>query len=146
MSVEGGPHGGSQPATTLVRASLPGSSSFALIISRESVLSKIGKMAGAEDLELNDRSFDERFVVKTNSAALAKELLSPTIRRALLKLDSEHLRGVIRIMNNSIFWESREIVLEPLKIRAVLETAVDIAERLAALEEKAFPISGIHER
>lgn len=135
MSVDGSPMGGGQSATTLVRVSLPetSTSSYELLLRRESLTAKLGKLMGGEDIELGDTAFDKRYIVTTSSPEMTISLLTAEIRSALMGLERSLSQGHISVKNNMVWWETPLIVTKADEVRVVLDLLIEIAQGLATL-------------
>lgn len=49
---------------------------FELKVSKEGVFAKLGKILGAQDIQIGDEFFDEKYMIKSNDEVLASRLLN----------------------------------------------------------------------
>lgn len=93
---------------------------FTLRVYVESVFSSLGKVLGAQDVQLGDPAFDERFMVKADNEAMARSLLDTELRRALTAFESGSLSFDYRAGAVSLTWVARE------ENPAVLDAAIRV--------------------
>ncbi len=99
-----------------------------LSISREDVAASLHKMAGGQDLEVGDPTFDSRFLVKADAPARAIAWLDAELRECLIALHGWSIRatnGVVDVYRNGFVDDADELV------RAALATTL-----LAGAEER----------
>jgi hypothetical protein len=89
----------------------------------------------AVDLQLEDPSFDERFVIEAAPAQTTRELLDPPTRAAL---------GAVfpcRILyaGNGVRLEKWDLVRRPADVRRVLDAVLALSVRVVALAERGEP-------
>lgn len=69
---------------TRMRAPYVNPGGFRFTVYRKSIFSGLGKMLGMQDIEINDESFDQDFIIKGTDEARVRELLSnPKIRELI---------------------------------------------------------------
>jgi hypothetical protein len=69
---------------TRMRAPYVNPGGFRFTVYRKGMFSGIGKMLGMQDIEIDDESFDQDFIVKGNDEARVRELLSTQKIRELI--------------------------------------------------------------
>ncbi|MBP7094654.1 MAG: hypothetical protein KBC36_01055 [Spirochaetia bacterium] len=121
--------GKSSSTWTIARAFLPTPLPFALRLTREGAMTKLGKsLFGLKDLELGDPDFDPKVRVKTSDPAQAKLRLDAAARRAALSLfEAQH--GAVA-SSEHVTWERQGVHLDPDLVRPVLEALVSVAAAL----------------
>ncbi|HLJ21773.1 MAG TPA: hypothetical protein VKU84_16325 [Stellaceae bacterium] len=76
---------------TRMRAPYVNRDGFRFTLYRTTMFTALGKFLGMQDIPIDDPTFDEAFVVKTNDAAQARALLAdPRLRELLLQQPSIH--------------------------------------------------------
>lgn len=114
---------------------------------------EIGKKMGWQDIEFQDSSFDQKFVVKTNNEIFTREILNYQIREKLIALEKVDINvgglGAEIDINkvpgwmkkrmekflkstkaDSIVFEEQGIITDSEKIRGILDTVIDLAIRI----------------
>jgi hypothetical protein len=71
--------GRSSTSYTRLQARAETLTAFKLSLREEGVLASVGKVLGAQDVEVGDARFDKAFVVKTNDEGLARAWLAPRV-------------------------------------------------------------------
>ncbi|NUO48967.1 MAG: hypothetical protein HOV80_08940 [Polyangiaceae bacterium] len=97
-----------QTTYTQVHAVAPFPLELEASVYAEHLFSGIGKALGFQDVSVGDRAFDDVFVVKADAEAAALELLTPEVRRALLKA-GDMVRLEYKAGDVSVSWEGEEI-------------------------------------
>jgi len=121
--------GKSASTWTVARAYPPSPLRFALRLSREGTMVKIGKsVLGLKDLELGDGDFDPKVRVKTDDPVQARLLLDHEARKAVLELLEGHPNAVVK--SDAVTWERMGLHLDPDKLRRVLESLAKVAAAL----------------
>ena len=104
-----------------------------LQLGAQNVLTSLGVMFGMQDVQVGDRTFDERFVVKTNAPAYLRAALLPEMRTALLQRWPQRGMGAnVKLAGGEIVYaelgsfaetgkaERMKAMLEPLSALAAL--------------------------
>lgn len=115
-------HGKSSTAYTRVVSRAVEPMPFTLRVYVESVFSSLGKMLGAQDIQLGDPAFDERFMVKSDNESLTRSLLDGELRRALASFEHASLSFEYRAGAVSMTWVAREE--NPVVLDAAIRIAV----------------------
>jgi hypothetical protein len=124
-------------STTYATARLVGANpkGLAFRVSREGVLTRLGKSLGMQDIETGDPRFDKLFVLKSNDPAFIKSALLPEIRGQLCDVWDKHdARGAIALQGEELFYQEVGTIRNE-KTR----------ERFAALIDAMVPLHGIVE-
>lgn len=95
-----------------------------LQITKESVVATLQKQFGIEDVEIGDKKFDDKFLIKCDNVEYAKSILKPEICAELIKRE--------KIIFGSIFIRNKEIHYEESGVLAT-ESDVDRIYRLIQL-------------
>ncbi|HOX18600.1 MAG TPA: hypothetical protein PKW82_09105 [Spirochaetales bacterium] len=121
--------GKSSSTWTVARAYLPAPLPFALRLTREGAMTRLGKtLFGLQDLELGDPDFDPKVRVKTADPAQARLALDADARRAALALFEAYPAAIV-----TSEYASRELQgvhLDPERVRPVLEALAKVAATL----------------
>lgn len=80
-----------------------------LQITRESVVATLQKQFGVEDIQLNDKKFDDQFLIKCDNAEYARTILNSTICAELLKRE-RIIYGTIYVRNKEIHYEESGVL------------------------------------
>lgn len=70
-----------------------------LRITPEGFFSSIAKLAGAQDVQVGDSSFDDSYVIKADSEEFARRILTPQARRTI-----QELEGTARSWGRGLAW------------------------------------------
>ncbi|NUO50070.1 MAG: hypothetical protein HOV80_14540 [Polyangiaceae bacterium] len=116
-----------QTTYTRVRAVAPAPLELEASVYAEHLFSGIGKALGFQDVRVGDRAFDDVFVVKADVEAAALELLTPEVRRALLKA-GDMVRMDYEAGAVTVSWEGEEI--DPGNLGRMVDLAVRAASVL----------------
>lgn len=112
--------------------------SLGLAVYREHLFSGIGKMFGAQDIEIGDNAFDSRFLVKGADSDAVLRLLSPDLRKQLLLYDDRV--GALNINDERVYYEARGMLTDQATIEHVLAGQQVVAQRLTrAFAESSVP-------
>ena len=81
--------GNSAMVFTRIRAPYVNRDGFRFRIYRKSVFSWLGRLFGAQDIQIGDRFFDEEFIIQGNPASAVVRLLSSAKIRELMQLQPD---------------------------------------------------------
>ena len=77
-----------------------------LAFSRESVLGRVGKSLGMQDVQVGDEHFDRLFLVKCSNPEFIKTALLPEIRERLCKVWEAHKsQGTIKLEDDALIYD-----------------------------------------
>jgi len=85
-----------EAAITRARTAYVNPGRFRFALSREGLLSRIGKLLGMEDIQVGDEAFDRAFVVKSNQPDRVRELLADGELRRLLHEQPASFEMIVR--------------------------------------------------
>lgn len=114
-----------------------------LTLMHEGFFRKIGKALGMQaDIEVRDEEFDQKFIVKSDNALFAKQILAdPDLRELFLNryylLNNAQLSfsgGSIRYKGSGSLFNSSEIN----KVEGLVNLAVALAKRLEETDNQSF--------
>lgn len=110
-----------------------------LAMTRQHLLSAVGKVLGMQDIEVGDSRLDDRFVIRGPFEDETREfLLNGPVRDALLQLSDRH--DSLRIMDGSVRFDLKGRISNPNQIRSSIDTLVSCVSQMrsatfVALEE-----------
>ncbi|MCD4781064.1 MAG: DUF3137 domain-containing protein [Candidatus Omnitrophica bacterium] len=78
------------PPYTMLKCDLNVQNDCSLNVYPETVLSKIGKGLGGQDILMGYPPFDEVFIIKSKNEMLARSVLVPEIQESILSLKNKH--------------------------------------------------------
>ena len=113
---------------------IPVQSRAHLRVSREGFFTKITKAFGAQDIQIRDPAFDQAYVIKSDTPDLVIQLLTPQLRGALVAGDQNMTLTVSR---GTASHTQVGILMEPRRLRYVLDTLVLAARRVVEIETPA---------
>ena len=100
--------------------------SFKMKIYREGILQKLTKLFGTQDLILNDRSFDKKYIIEGSQEEKVKEIISSDIRATIMELGE-----VIMIMDGETFiYEQTGKIIDSNKLLVILDMLIKLAEKI----------------
>jgi hypothetical protein len=94
-------------------------------LSRQTGLSTITKLFGAQDVEIGDPTFDDTFTIKSDQPGRLAAVLTPTRRTTILNLAAS-FPGV-NVTNGAIRWDRRGVVTDPGVIVTVVRRLIGAA-------------------
>lgn len=114
---------------------------FDFRLSRQTGLSRIGKLFGAQDVAVGDRSFDESFVVKTDDARGLRAWLGPS-RLSMLVRNAAAYPSLV-VTDTAVRIQTSGLETSRERLISTLRRVVDTAH---ALSDRRAPKSSIVER
>jgi len=95
-------------------------------IYREGILQKLTKLFGTQDIILNDRSFDKKYVIEGNNEEQVKKLVSSEVRAEIIELGE-----MLMIFNGETFiYEQAGKIIDCSKLRLILELLTSLAGKI----------------
>ena len=120
--------GKSQHTYTRYRVWYP-QAGFEFSLSRQTRVSRITMFFGSQDVELGDATFDDTFVVKTDSPDRLSRLLQPALRGVLMRTAAAYPGA--RFDHDHVFFEKQGLQASGGVIVSVLRRLVDAALALS---------------
>lgn len=105
---------------------------FEFVITKQDLLSNIGKLLGMQDIEIGDEAFDKAFIIKTTSRERFIEVFNFEIRSNLMSNESGN-SGTLRLSAGKLSYEmigSFQSESFNNHFGAIIELAAKIAERI----------------
>ncbi len=100
--------------------------SFKMKIYREGILQKLTKLFGTQDIILNDRSFDRRYIIETSQEETVKKIIASDIRATIMELGE-----MMMILNGETFiYEQSGKIIDSNKLLVILEMLIQIVEKI----------------
>lgn len=126
------PGGRNTPPYTYVKCGLPLMREFRILISREySGISKIGRIFGMQDFQINNPDFDKSFVIQASDEMIVRNLLTPEIQDRLLQIKDKNPR--LEIKQNRFKFSIARIPRESHEYNPLIDTALLVISRLREL-------------
>jgi hypothetical protein len=125
--------GKSQTTYTRFRASYPHRLELGLRLTRQGLLSGLGKLLGAQDIEVGEEGFDDAVVVKGRDPQRVKAFLTPSRRMRAARFLTTYQGSVID--DSGVEWERRYVERDPDKIVRVLQRMTSLASHM--MDERA---------
>lgn len=110
----------------------PITSSIELIICRESGLSKVGKMFGAQEVQLGVTSFDDLFLLKSSDGNFVRNLLTSMIQAKLLKCKDVY--PTLKVNKTSLEFSVATYFNRHPELDDFIDTGILILKRLRELQ------------
>jgi len=135
--------GKSRTTFTRVRLNYVKNIAFELEIFPQNFLMELGKIFGAQDMELGEPEFDEKFMVKSNEVFLFADLLANQRLKYLLH---QQRYFILRIGENYsnfphsiddiylIYYHARGTITDPQRLRDLFDLFTEIIETLVEME------------
>jgi hypothetical protein len=123
---------------TRIRLSVSNPANVHLELREKNISTKVGKVLGADDIELGDQGLDERFAIKSQSAELVTVLLASTDICARL-LRTERI-CLLKVLDGEVHLEQRGINYDTESLQNLVDLLSDLAE---AIEREAYLGQGI---
>lgn len=121
-----------------IAATVHNPGNFTLRISRENVLTRVGRVFGLDDVTTGDPAFDGQFYVKSNDPDFIAVALIPEVRAALVEAWRDHPRGAITVEGQQIIYAEPGTFSSP-KICGRIPGFVELACVLAEVVEARPP-------
>lgn len=120
--------GKNQTTYTRFRVSFPNSLDLGLRLTRQGLMSGIGKFFGSQDIVVGDEGFDDAVVVKGRDPQRVIEFLTPSRRLRAARFLSMYQNSVIDDMK--IEWHRRHVERDPDKIARILERMTTLVNHM----------------
>lgn len=96
-----------------------------LKIYREGIIQKLTKLFGTQDIILNDRAFDKKYIVEGSHEEKIKQMLTQDIRAKLFELGE-----ILLILDGTKFiYEQSGKIINIQKLKMILEMLIVMGER-----------------
>ncbi|MBA2661554.1 MAG: hypothetical protein H0U74_04620 [Bradymonadaceae bacterium] len=106
-----------------------------LVLFREGLLAKAGKLFGTEDVQIGDPLVDEAFILRGVSVQIGRDFFSrPGVKDALLSL--KEICPAMKLERNELFIEFRGSISEMSLLQAHIESIVECARTIAGLNSE----------
>jgi hypothetical protein len=122
-----------QTTYTRYRVSYPKSLDMGLRLTRQGMLSGIGKLLGAQDIEVGEQGFDDAVVVKGRDPERVVQFLTPARRMRAARFLTLFQGAVID--DNRVQWERRHVERDPEKITKMIQRMTSLAIHM--MEDRA---------
>ena len=120
--------GKNQTTYTRFRVSYPHSLDLGLRLTKQGMLSGIGKFFGTQDIEVGDEGFDDAIVVKGRDPQRVKEFLTLSRRMRAARFLTTYQGSNIDDLN--VEWERRHVERDSDKIVRMIERMASLANHL----------------
>ena len=121
-------HGKSQTTYTRFRVSYQQSLDMGLRLTKQGMLSGIGKFFGTQDIEVGDQGFDDAIVVKGRDPDRVNEFLTPSRRLRAARFLTTYRGSVIDDLK--VEWERRHVERDPDKVRRMIDRMANLANHM----------------
>ncbi len=125
--------GKNQTTYTRFRVSYPHSLDLGLRLTKQGLLSGIGKIFGTQDIEVGDEGFDDAIVVKGRDPERVKEFLTLSRRMRSARFLTTYQGSCIDDMK--VEWERRHVERDAGKIERMIERMTSLANHM--MEDRA---------
>jgi len=106
--------------------SLKNPGNLKLKIYREGILQKLTKLFGTQDIIINDRSFDKKYIIEGSNEEKVKEIISPATRAKIIELGE-----VLMILDgDKLIYEQSGKIIDSNKLFMILEMLIELAEKI----------------
>jgi hypothetical protein len=128
--------GSGKSRTTWCALSLPvqNPSKMTLRVSRENMLTRVGRVFGVDDVATGDTAFDDQFYVKSNDAGYVRAAFIPEVRTRISTVWKDGARGTISVDGSEIKYAEVGSFSSD-KICGRFPALVDVAHLLADVVE-----------
>lgn len=99
----------------------------------EGMWSRVGKLMGMEDVEIGSPGFDEQYIIKGDSRAALRDLLSPAVQQQI-----ERLRRFLGNDNVYVSFNRQELLVKKLKFIRDYSTLLQFTELAIELYDQAM--------
>jgi hypothetical protein len=120
--------GKNQTTYTRFRVSYPHSLDLGLRLSRQGLLSGIGKFFGSQDIEVGDEGFDDAIVVKGRDPERVKDFLTLSRRMRAARFLTTYQGSCIDDLK--VEWERRHVERDPNKIVRMIGRMASLANHM----------------
>ena len=120
--------GKNQTTYTRFRVSYPHSLDLGLRLTKQGMLSGIGKFFGTQDIEVGDEGFDDAIVVKGRDPERVKEFLTLSRRMRAARFLTTYQGSSIDDLN--VEWERRHVERDTDKIVRMIERMASLANHM----------------
>jgi hypothetical protein len=120
--------GKNQTTYTRFRVSYPHSLDLGLRLTKQGMLSGIGKFFGTQDIEVGDEGFDDAIVVKGRDPERVKEFLTLSRRMRAARFLTTYQGSCIDDLN--VEWERRHVERDSEKIVRMIERMAGLANHM----------------
>jgi hypothetical protein len=116
---------------------------YRFTLMHEGFFRKIGKALGMQkDIEIRDDEFDSQFIIKSDNALFAKQLLvDPELRDVFLNQYNLLNNGEFKIENGKLFYEGIKSIYNSREIdnmEGLVKMALVLVKRLEEMESESF--------
>jgi len=105
-------------------------------IYREGILQKLTKLFGTQDIILNDRSFDKKYIIEGSHEDQVKAVISPDVRSKIMELGE-----MLMIFDGETFiYEQAGKIIDSSKLISILELLIQLAEKIEKQSDLGFSV------
>lgn len=115
--------GESSTTYTLMTMNVPGPPGYNLQVYPEGLLSKVGKMLGAQDIQIGNKAFDDTFMIKSKTPDKIDKLLTRDVQRKMLY--GPHLIN-ISLSGNKLVNKIPNVITEPQDLLYLTDLMYDL--------------------
>ena len=116
------------PVTTNIVCSLKLPKRFWLLIYNESAFERFTKRLGAQDIQVNNPAFDEKYMIKSSDPQVTRLILSRDVQEKMLRLFSSHVS--IRITKRRLSIKLSRLIENRREGEELLDLAVLLINKL----------------
>jgi hypothetical protein len=117
-----------QTTYTRFRVSYPQSLDMGLRLTKQGLLSGLGKMFGGQDIEVGDQAFDDAIVVKGRDPERVKEFLTLSRRMRAARFLTTYQGSCIDDLK--VEWERRHVERDPDKVERMIVRMTSLANHM----------------
>lgn len=125
IDMRGGKH---KHPYTVITCGLPRSLRLGLRVYREGMLSGLGKLFGAQDIQTGDLDFDREYMIKGRSEAGVLRLLDDGMRQSFARYD--HACGPLVLSDDAIVYDTRGRIDDAGRLSEILAAELALASAL----------------
>ncbi|MEO1438018.1 MAG: hypothetical protein AAFV80_20920, partial [Bacteroidota bacterium] len=106
---------------------------YTLKLSKEGLLSKVGKRFGMQDIQVGDAAFDPLYIIQGSDVYFAQSVLTSTVKEQM-SLATNVFKGTMKVQGDVIEYtemammknrEKREMIEQLISIAQALSTSVE---------------------
>lgn len=100
------------------------------------IFSSLGKFLGGQDIQVGDKRFDDRFIIKASDERAALQLLSGDARERLLSYDKSI--GALNLESARLELTESGVVSDPQRLEEILKAQVSLVASLVRQNQSSF--------
>lgn len=97
---------------------------------REGFFSGVGKVLGFQDIQVGDKGFDDRFIIKGRDEEAVLRLLHSELRHRLSQYDAAVGGKGLELADDALNWESRGVIKDTERLVWLVKCQTDLVRRV----------------